>query len=296
MWNLSLSIWSVIIIILVIIIFKVLSKNSIDEIRGIIENCNDELNIDNKNVNNIQVNEGFNGINNILVGKSRIANTQFNESDTDKRYKKIKNKGIRKKKKYRKTILSDSHYNTTGDNDNSYHTNDDDKPDKHYNTNDDISDDDTSDNDNIDDDIKQKFMQRRNKKLATPIPMYQKKESEGEKYCRDILEEIFSVPFPSVRPKFLKNPLTNRSLEFDCYNHKLRLALEYNGYQHYTFPNVYHKSETAFRAQLKRDEIKKDICDKLGITLIIVPHTVQISDLKSYIVNKLIIAGYIQKS
>ena len=139
-------------------------------------------------------------------------------------------------------------------------------------------------------------MARRKKKLTTPIPMYQKKESDGEKYCRDILEEIFSLPFPSVRPKFLKNPLTNRSLEFDCYNHKLRLALEYNGYQHYTFPNVYHKSETAFRAQLNRDEIKKDICDKLGITLIIVPYTVQMSDIKSYIINKLTMAGYIQKS
>ena len=275
MWNLSLSIWSVIIIILVIIVIKVLSKNSIEEIRGIIENCNDELNVDSKNAN-IEVNEGFDGINNILVGKSRI----MSESERYAKNKKILNKGIRKKKKYRNTILRDNYSDISDKN----------ISDKN------ISDNDISDNDNDDNYIKQEFMARRKKKLTTPIPMYQKKESDGEKYCRDILEEIFSLPFPSVRPKFLKNPLTNRSLEFDCYNHKLRLALEYNGYQHYTFPNVYHKSETAFRAQLNRDEIKKDICDKLGITLIIVPYTVQMSDIKSYIINKLTMAGYIQKS
>ena len=295
MWNLSLSIWSVIIIILVIIVIKVLSKNSIEEIRGIIENCNDELNVDSKNAN-IEVNEGFDGINNILVGKSRI----MSESERYAKNKKILNKGIRKKKKYRNTILRDNYSdisdkNISDKNISDKNISDNDISDKNISDKN-ISDNDISDNDNDDNYIKQEFMARRKKKLTTPIPMYQKKESDGEKYCRDILEEIFSLPFPSVRPKFLKNPLTNRSLEFDCYNHKLRLALEYNGYQHYTFPNVYHKSETAFRAQLNRDEIKKDICDKLGITLIIVPYTVQMSDIKSYIINKLTMAGYIQKS
>jgi hypothetical protein len=51
--------------------------------------------------------------------------------------------------------------------------------------------------------------------------------------CHIILEILTGRQFMSVRPYWLKNPETGRNLELDCYNEEYRLALEYNGVQHY---------------------------------------------------------------
>ena len=64
-----------------------------------------------------------------------------------------------------------------------------------------------------------------------------------EEQCRLIFQSIFKrKKFPKVRPTFLRNPKTNRCLELDGYNKKLKLAFEYDGYQHYIYPNKFHKS------------------------------------------------------
>lgn len=118
---------------------------------------------------------------------------------------------------------------------------------------------------------------------------------KNECLCRQILEKIFALPFPSQRPDFLKNPQTNRNLELDCYNSSLKLALEYNGKQHYKFPNKFHNSVEAFNAQIARDELKKTLCDNHGVTLIIVPYTIPKSQIVDYIVAKLEMAHFIQK-
>lgn len=119
-------------------------------------------------------------------------------------------------------------------------------------------------------------------------------KSKGEMLCRQILEEIFKEEFPCVRPNFLKNPETKRNLEFDCYNHQLRVACEYHGAQHYIFPNRYHKTIEEFYQQVRRDEYKKDLCDQYKITLIIVPYTIPYRDIKSYIIKKLQDAGVVE--
>lgn len=108
-------------------------------------------------------------------------------------------------------------------------------------------------------------------------------ESRGEKHCRAILEKFFEKPFPTVRPDFLKNPETQANLELDCYNADLRLALEYNGAQHYVYPNKFHKTEEAFKDQVRRDQYKKQVCDSAGVYLIQVPYTVPYSQLPKYI-------------
>ena len=51
-------------------------------------------------------------------------------------------------------------------------------------------------------------------------------------------------------------------LELDGYNHKLRLAFEYNGYQHYDYPNVFHKTREEFYKQRERDRLKAELCKK----------------------------------
>jgi hypothetical protein len=71
------------------------------------------------------------------------------------------------------------------------------------------------------------------------------------------------------------NPVTGSqfNLELDCFNESLKLAVEYNGAQHYQFIPFFHKNQEAFYNQKYRDELKRMRCREMGITLIEVPHT-----------------------
>lgn len=116
--------------------------------------------------------------------------------------------------------------------------------------------------------------------------------SGPEEMCRDILEEIFERPFPSVRPDWLKYK-TGKNLELDCYNAELKLAIEYNGKQHYAFTDHFHRGDSDnFVSQVDRDKFKKKACRDRGITLISVPYTVPNYMLKSYLLKKLQKHGY----
>jgi hypothetical protein len=107
-----------------------------------------------------------------------------------------------------------------------------------------------------------------------------------EKACK-ILEEIYNMPFKKVRPDFLINPVTNRRLELDCYNETLRIALEYQGEQHYKWPNFTGQNYSQYLQQKYRDEIKRRLCRELGIKLIEVPYYIPQSRMKDYILKKL---------
>jgi len=111
--------------------------------------------------------------------------------------------------------------------------------------------------------------------------------SEGEALCCIIIEEIYKKPFYSVRPEFLKNPETNRNLEIDIYNEELRLGIEYNGKQHYVFPNSYHKTYKEFINQVRRDKYKIKKCNEKGIYLISIPYNVEKDKLRDYILERL---------
>ena len=113
-----------------------------------------------------------------------------------------------------------------------------------------------------------------------------------EEMCRQILEKIFNRPFKSIRPAFLKNPVTGQNLEIDCYNEELKLGLEYDGVQHSKYTPHFHRSgEAEFMYQLKKDQYKDAMCKKHGITLIRIPHFVHHTDLEKFITNKLRSAG-----
>ena len=102
-----------------------------------------------------------------------------------------------------------------------------------------------------------------------------------------LIEYITDVSFISVRPDWLKNPMTGKNLELDCYNDELSIALEYNGKQHYKYTPRFHKSMEEFELQVYRDILKKKLCNKNGVDLIIVPYTVQKEEICSYILRKL---------
>lgn len=115
-----------------------------------------------------------------------------------------------------------------------------------------------------------------------------------ESLCRHILEMIFDKKFDTIRPDFLKNPTTKCNLEIDCYNNDLKLGLEYNGIQHYKYPNKFHKNINDFYKQIRNDKLKYHLCNKNKITLIIVPYNINKTDIFNYILFKLIKAGYIK--
>jgi hypothetical protein len=108
-----------------------------------------------------------------------------------------------------------------------------------------------------------------------------------EDECHRILEEITGRKFyKNVRPPFLKNPVTSRNLELDCYDGG-NIALEYQGIQHYKYPNPYHRSEKEFEYQVQKDKWKFDRCEENDVFLIRVPYTIPFRKLKSYIQSRL---------
>lgn len=107
--------------------------------------------------------------------------------------------------------------------------------------------------------------------------------SRMEAECCAIMENIYGVPFTTVRPDFLVNPETGKNLEIDCYNHDLRIGVEYNGPTHYKWPNQYPQTYEQFIAQVRRDQYKIDACDAAGVYLITVPYDVPREWLREYI-------------
>lgn len=113
------------------------------------------------------------------------------------------------------------------------------------------------------------------------------KTSKGELECKRVLEKIFNVPFRKERPDFLRNPVGNNNFELDCVNMDLKLACEYNGVQHYKFSQFFHGNRDAFQNQKYRDYLKQDFCRKNGIDLIVVPYTVKLENIETYIETEL---------
>ena len=118
------------------------------------------------------------------------------------------------------------------------------------------------------------------------------KVSKGETECRRVLEKLFQKPFPNQRPTYIVNSVTGQNLEIDCYNENLKLGCEYQGRQHYHYIPFMHRSRDAFRNQQYRDQMKLQTCRKIGINLIVVPYTVPVPKIETYIKTELRKFGY----
>lgn len=119
--------------------------------------------------------------------------------------------------------------------------------------------------------------------LVSPVSKRNNFGSKKEYLCCKAVEELFGKPFLSVRPAFLKNPETGSNLEIDCYCDELKLGIEFNGVQHYVWPNFTNHSKEEFIAQVRRDQYKVEACDCHGVYLITVPYNVPESLFKEYI-------------
>lgn len=118
---------------------------------------------------------------------------------------------------------------------------------------------------------------------------------KNEQVCRLSIETLTGCKFRSVYPIWLKNPLTDRSLELDGYNEKLSIAFEYQGQQHYSQVKRFQPTEDKFQMQIFRDQVKKSLCDEHGITLIIIPYTISTYMIPMYIHEKLHIIRNIRR-
>lgn len=108
-------------------------------------------------------------------------------------------------------------------------------------------------------------------------------KSIGERICCEFMSKLYGKPFCSVRPNFLKNPETGHNLEIDCYNPEIKIGVEYNGIQHYVWPNYTGNTKEEFIQQIRRDKYKVETCDKNGVYLITVPYNVPHNLIPDYI-------------
>jgi hypothetical protein len=100
-----------------------------------------------------------------------------------------------------------------------------------------------------------------------------------EKLCINIIEEISGLQFFKTRLKILQY------LELDGFNEEYKIALEYNGEQHYIYNPHFHRNDIEdLYKQQHRDALKKELCEQNSIYLIVVPYFEP--NIKEYIINE----------
>lgn len=94
-----------------------------------------------------------------------------------------------------------------------------------------------------------------------------------------MLERIYgkSKVQSSVHPEWA---LSNKGvlLEYDFAIPSRKLLIEYNGVQHYSFPNFYHKSRRDFLEQKERDSMKYIYAKQNSYSLLSIPYYYEIND------------------
>ena len=119
-----------------------------------------------------------------------------------------------------------------------------------------------------------KFLERNNNETRDGGKW--KKESEAVIFFKQALAlRGYSAEGVLVnhRPDFLRNPHTGCNLELDAFDPISKNAIEYNGVQHYEYPNVFHKCKKDFELQVSRDRFKTERCAQENINLITIPYT-----------------------
>lgn len=89
---------------------------------------------------------------------------------------------------------------------------------------------------------------------------------KSERESLSLAAKIFNFSF--TKKRIIYNDV---KLEFDGFNEEHKIAIEYQGYQHYIFPNYFHTSKEEFYSQQNRDLLKREYCKLNGIYLIEIP-------------------------
>ena len=111
-------------------------------------------------------------------------------------------------------------------------------------------------------------------------------KNKSEKKFREVIEKYFNVGFPKKRPKWLINTEGNR-LELDGYNEELGVAFEYQGHQHFEVISYFKDTKEKFAKCQEHDNLKKELCKKYGVTLLLPDYTMKQEDFEGYIKEEL---------
>lgn len=98
---------------------------------------------------------------------------------------------------------------------------------------------------------------------------------KNELTCINIIEKITDEIFEKKKHDFIRNK-EGYMLELDGYNEELKLAIEYNGMQHYEYVPYFHRNgiEDLYK-QMEHDRIKFQKCEENDIYLIVVPYWIE---------------------
>ena len=99
--------------------------------------------------------------------------------------------------------------------------------------------------------------------------------------CRELLLTIW--PSETILEEV---GLPDVNLRLDFYLPRQRLALEVHGEAHYSYIPHFHKHRIGYANSIKRDNRKKEWCELNHITLIELPHTEDLTEWKTRIIEK----------
>lgn len=83
---------------------------------------------------------------------------------------------------------------------------------------------------------------------------------------------LFKAQYHIKLPRGIRKT-NNAYIDFMVFKDNKRIAIEYNGEQHYKFSNYFHKTYDKYLEQRKRDIAVKDWCNKRDITFLEIPYT-----------------------
>lgn len=112
------------------------------------------------------------------------------------------------------------------------------------------------------------------------------KGSKSEEVARTHFEQIFGMPFPRVKPKWLRNS-RNFVMEIDGYCEALQIGFEYQGAQHYRESHF----QTNLEQRIADDADKARICADKGVKLFILTYEMPYSDFSAEIKKQAIAFG-----
>lgn len=112
------------------------------------------------------------------------------------------------------------------------------------------------------------------------------KRWKGQRAAKQVFEEyliknkLSSFLYTNIKPNFLKNPLTKCNLEYDIYEPVRKIAIEYNGIQHY-FPGFFGMNQEKFIEAVNRDYMKYQLGSINGDIIINIPFYIDVAKLNS---------------
>ena len=114
-----------------------------------------------------------------------------------------------------------------------------------------------------------------------------KDEHSKEAFIRATAERMTGYKFNKTRGlPWLVNPETKRRLEIDMYCKELNLGIETHGIQHYKFIPHLHKTVVAFKKMVERDNLKRTLCQKNGLKLIVIPCSINHEDVEPLLLQE----------